>query len=52
MKDWCKYGGSIPMLQGGRSSHASLMYQDKVLVFGGFTSFGMTGSVWSFFKAN
>ncbi len=52
MKDWCKYGGSLELLQGGRSSHASIVYEDRVFVFGGNGLYGTTGSIWSFFKAN
>jgi len=50
MIEWCKYDGPVPLTR--LSSHSSLVYLDRVLVFGGFASSGMSGSIWSFEGAN
>ncbi len=50
MNDWHKYDGPVPLKS--PSSHSSLVYQDRVLVFGGFASNGISSSVWSFEEAN
>jgi len=49
MNDWHKYDGPVPLTR--LSDHSSLVYQDRVLVFGGFASFGISGSIWSFEEA-
>ncbi|MDB4293068.1 hypothetical protein N9954_06625 [Maribacter sp.] len=45
MKNWCKYGGTVPLTR--ISSHASLVFRSQIMVFGGFDSYGMSGSIWS-----
>lgn len=51
MIDWHKYDDPIPAPL-SRYVHSSLVYQDRVLVFGGISSSGKSGSIWSFEEAN
>lgn len=46
MTDWCKYKGSVPITK--LSSHSSLQLDNSILIFGGFSAYGVSSKIWAF----